>query len=317
MQPYCRQTTLLSRATSRRSRLCRHSLLTAVVILSVQLTTCASVTRIPSDQPLEPLSAPAASLGQGGPFTVSVESGERIGQYGCTLLYEVYRPSCVENTMMVILAHGFMRDLASMRGWAARWASYGVPVTVMSLCNARWFNGHHDRNAADLVALARALHDGPMLYAGFSAGGLAAYLAAAQDSRALAYLGLDSVDAGGLGLSAAVGFTVPALFLLGEPSACNADGNILETIAATRNCTALRVRHATHCAFEYPCDPRCERICGSVRPPEASEILKDTIRVLATAWVLAQALEHPLARETLESAESACGQWEGRVEVLR
>ena len=38
---------------------------------------------------------------------------------------------------------------------------------------------------------------------------------------------------------------------------------------------------------------------------------------LCRAWVLAQALEHPLARETLESAESACGHWEGRIDVLR
>lgn len=292
-------------------------LLTAVVILSAQLTTCASVTRIPADQPLEPLPVPTATFGAAGPLAVSVESGERVGEYGCTLQYEVYRPSHIETTVMVILAHGFMRDLASMRGWAAHWSSYGVPVAVMSLCNARWFNGHHERNAADLVALARGIHDGPMLYAGFSAGGLAAYLAAAKDSRTLAYLGLDSVDSRGLGLSVAGQFGVPALFLLGEPSACNADNNFLETIAATRNCTALRVRYATHCAFEYPSDSRCERTCGSVRPQEASEIVKDTIRVLATAWVLTQALEYPLARETLESAESARGQWEGRIVVLR
>ncbi len=36
------------------------------------------------------------------------------------------------------------------------------------------------------------------VYAGFSAGGLAAYLAAGQDASADGYLGLDSVDSGDL-----------------------------------------------------------------------------------------------------------------------
>jgi pimeloyl-ACP methyl ester carboxylesterase len=292
-------------------------LLKAAVILFLQLASCATVTRIPEELPLLPLSTPTANFGEAGSIAVSVEKGEWISEYGCTLLYEIYRPSRVKTRAMVILAHGFMRDLASMRGWAAHWASYGVPVAVMSLCNSRWFNGHHDRNAADLLALARVLHNGPLLYAGFSAGGLAAYLAAARDPHALAYLGLDSVDSGGLALCAAGQFMAPALFLLAEPSSCNADGNILETIAVTRNCTALRVRHATHCYFEYPNDPRCDRICGSIRPRETSVILMDTIRILATAWVIAQTQEYPLAQTVLETAASCRAQWKGRIEVLR
>jgi len=292
-------------------------LFVAAAALFVQLTACATVSPVPPDQSLKPLSDLARTLGGVGTVEVSVESGQRRGEYGCTLLYEVYRPARTETRAMVILAHGFMRDLTSMRGWAAHWASYGVPVTVVSMCNSRWFNGHHDRNASDLVALAGALHSGPLLYAGFSAGGLAAYLAAAQDQRTSAYLGLDSVDSGKLALSAAEGFSVPGLFLLGEPSACNADSNILETIVATPNCTALRVRRATHCHFENPYDPRCERICGWVQSEEASEVLMETIRVLATAWILVQTQEHPLARRVLETAASDNGQLEGRIEVLR
>jgi len=288
-----------------------------VVTLFGQLIACATVAPIPPDQSLEPLSDLARTFGREGTAAVSVESGQRSGEYGCTLLYEVYRPARTETRAMVILAHGFMRDLTSMRGWAAHWASYGVPVTVMSMCNSRWFNGHHDRNASDLVALARALHSGPLLYAGFSAGGLAAYLAAAQDPRTLAYLGLDSVDSGKLALSAAEGFSVPGLFLLGEPSACNADSNILETIVATPNCTALRIRHATHCHFENPYDPRCERICGRVQSEEASEVLAETIRILATAWILAQTQKNPLARKVLETAASDSDQLEGGIEGIR
>ena len=292
-------------------------LIAAVITLFAQLTACATATPLPLDQSLEPLTVLARTLGREGTIAVSVESGQRSGEYGCTHLYEVYRPARTKTRAMVILAHGFMRDLASMRGWAAHWASYGVPVTVMSMCNSRWFNAHHERNASDLVALANALHTGPLLYAGFSAGGLAAYLAAAQDPRALAYLGLDSVDSGKLARSAAEGFSVPGLFLLGEPSVCNAENNILETITATPNCTALRVRHATHCLFEYPYDPRCERVCGPVRTEKTSEVLTDTIRILATAWILAQTQEHPLARHILETAASDSGQLKESIEILR
>ena len=178
----------------------------AAIGISLLLSSCASVTRIPADQPLLELTAPAAKFVEPGSIPVSIHSGERVGEYGCTLSYETYRPVHSESEAMVILAHGFMRDLESMRGWAAHWASYGVPVTVMSLCNSSLFNGHHDRNAEDMLALARALHQGPVLYAGFSAGGLAAYLAAKDDSRTMAYLGLDSVDSGGLAVSAASGF---------------------------------------------------------------------------------------------------------------
>jgi hypothetical protein len=88
-----------------------------------------------------------------------------------------------------------------------------------------------------------------VLYAGFSAGGLAAYLAAGSDPRASAYLGLDAVDSGGLALARNADFRVPALFLMGEPSSCNAKNN-------------------GH--FLDPYDPRTESVCGKVLPPEAA-----------------------------------------------
>ena len=55
---------------------------------------------------------------------------------------------------------------------------------------------------------------------------------------------------------------------------------------------------------------------GSVEPPEASQVLMDTVRVLATAWVLQQTLEHPLASTVLASAKANDGAWRGRLDIL-
>jgi len=170
----------------------------------------------------------------------------------------------------------------------------------MSLRNSTWFNGRHDRNATDLRLLARELHDGPVLYAGYSAGGLAAFLAAAgmdaagmaggtdRGNGVVAYLGLDAVDSGGLALSRRDELSVPALFLLAEAGPCNARANILKAVPWHPGVTVLRVHGATHCHFENPTDRTCERLCGAVEPPEASRRITARIHSLATAWVLAQ-----------------------------
>jgi hypothetical protein len=122
-----------------------------------------------------------------------------------------------------------------MRGWAAHLSSHGVATAVVSLCNSTPFAGRHDRNAVDLRALADLLQpaDGRVLYAGFSAGGLAALLAAADDPRTVAYLGLDAVDSGGLA-ARSTGLAAPALFLLAEAGACNAEGNMVPVAAGDR-----------------------------------------------------------------------------------
>jgi hypothetical protein len=234
------------------------------------------------------LQGPAALLAEPGPGAYTITAGRIEGEFGHPVGYETYMPAEVRSEVMVILAHGFMRDLSSMRGWAALWASYGLRVTVMSLGNSTWFNGRHDRNAVDLQLLARSIHNGPVLYAGFSAGGLAAFVAAGRDERAVAYLGLDPVDSGSLAADNRHRLTVPALFLLAEASSCNAKNNILEAIPERSGLTTVRVQHAIHCHFENPTDSACESVCGRVEPPEAGERITARIRSLATAWVLKQ-----------------------------
>ncbi len=91
--------------------------------------------------------------------------------------------------------------------------------------------------------------------------GLAAYLAAGQDDAAVGYLGLDSVDAGGLGANADPA-DIPALFLLAEPSLCNARGNFRAIIDNLHQSRTVVLTGASHCHLELPYDQRCSWVCG-------------------------------------------------------
>jgi pimeloyl-ACP methyl ester carboxylesterase len=253
------------------------------------LGACAPATVRQADVDLAlPPSEPAFAVA--GTVESDIERGSLWSPFGCEVRYEVHRPVGWDGGATVVLAHGFLRDLRTMRGWAAHLASHGVATAVVSFCNSRLFDGRHDRNAVDLRALADTLQapDGPVLYVGFSAGGLAALLAAADDPRTVAYLGLDAVDSGGLA-TRATGLAAPALFLLAEPDACNAQASMAPVAATIAAARLVRIPYATHCHFEDPYAPLCERLCGRVEPQEAADAIRATIRSLATAWILKHA----------------------------
>lgn len=286
--------------------------LAALLALPLLAASCASVRTISEAGFPTPLSGASRALALPGEASFAVRSGSMEGEHGCAVDWETYLPDRSASDCAVLLAHGFMRDLGSMRGWAAHWASHGVATTVVSFCSSRLTRGNHDLNADDLAAVARELHSGPILYAGFSAGGLAAFLAASRDARAVAYLGLDAVDSAGLAAPASAAFRLPALFLLGEPSACNARGNFVPSIPSDGSAAALRIAHATHCHFENPYDLRCECLCGRVEPAEAEARIVESIRSLATAWVLARSTGSPEAAAVLESALAGEDGWADR-----
>jgi pimeloyl-ACP methyl ester carboxylesterase len=290
------------------------SALAAIVVFSA--AGCGTIRQVdPDGMPVPAISE--AQLAGRGPVPFTVEPGVRSGEYARRIDYEVYRPAEERTGALVVLAHGFLSDLAAMRGWAGRWASFGVTTAVLTFRNSTAFAGRHDRNAEDMVALAHALSKGPVVYAGFSAGGLSAYLAAASDARAIALLGLDAVDSGGLALAAEPGFAVPALFLMGESSSCNAKNNMLPAIPERDGVTALRVRDALHCYFQDPWNDACEAVCGEVVPVEAAERIADTIRVLATAWLLERTGARPGAGALIAAAEAGGEGWARRVEAPR
>lgn len=294
---------------------------------------CASTpTSVPEPKTPGPLPPLLAGLALGAEETVpapdenvTVETGMVESEWGCTVEYEYYEPGdtatvqAVEGVTpgLVVLAHGFMRDLATMRGWASAWSNRGMRTVVVDFCNSSIFNGRHDRNAADLVRVATHIEpgDAPIVYAGYSAGGLSALLAAESDPRAIAYLGLDPVDSGGLAATVER-LRMPALLLFGEPSRCNAQSNMVPVMPPADVRVALRVPLASHCDFELPYDTACEVLCGGVAPEETAREVRATIRALATAWVTAQIGANPaatqvFARPTLDELERA-----RRIEVL-
>ena len=212
--------------------------------------------------------------------------GSIASEYGCDLEYEVYLPADTASAgIEVLLAHGFKRNLATMRGWAEHWQALGISTTIMTFCNSSWFNGHHQRNANDLLALATHLGMQSPVYAGYSAGGLAAYIAALQDSRTRAYLGLDAVDSGNLAEDATTLLERPALFITAKPSLCNAKGNLEHVIARYGAVQRIHISEATHCDFEWPFDKRCNLVCGK-NDEAVHQEAQTHIQALATEWLL-------------------------------
>lgn len=247
--------------------------------------------------PLDP------ALALPGPYEVDVEAGALRSAYGCEVRFEVLTPRApgadgdaasvellalpLASDVTVLWAHGFLRDLSSMRGWAEHAASHGLRSVAVSFCNASPFAGRHERNAEDLRRVADAARDRPndrVVYAGFSAGGWSALLAARADPNAIGYLGLDAVVSEDQPTEA-VRWRGPALFLLGEPSSCNAQGNAEALAGQLPEASFVRVAGASHCDFEDPYDPRCAWVCGRA-PAEAVVSIRETIRTSASAWLL-------------------------------
>jgi pimeloyl-ACP methyl ester carboxylesterase len=144
-------------------------------------------------------------------------------------------------------------------------ADAGVPAVTLDFCNARVWDGRHVRNGLDMIRVADALQAERVVYAGFSAGGLAALVAGRNDPRTVGVIALDLVDAGRIGERMARGLDRPLIGLVGDPSPCNADNNGLAVFAATAQAQVERVLGAEHCDFESPTDWLCPLICRA--PP--------------------------------------------------
>jgi pimeloyl-ACP methyl ester carboxylesterase len=232
-----------------------------------------------------------------GPFTATA-TAHTASVESCDLDYTLFTPATVASPVLVVLGHGFQRDRDNVLGLAAHLASYGVRVVAPSYCHSWIFDTDHAQNAIDAVALAASVAPGEeVIYAGHSAGGLSAVLAAAEDQNARAVLGLDTTDASGLALSAAPAVTVPALGLFGAPSSCNSNGNGTAVFNAVAGAIKLRVVNATHCDFEAPTSAGCTSFCGGT---DASRGV--TVQALAAAFVAWQTNVDVSGRDWLQPA---------------
>mgnify|MGYP001195338108 CR=1 FL=1 len=109
--------------------------------------------------------------------------------------YSMHTPIGLQNPPVVVLGHGFARGPDTMYGWADHLASWGVVVLLPTLCHYNVFTGvDHEMNGKNMVELAEHYTQEPVVYAGHSAGGLAAIIAASIDETALGVLGLDATD---------------------------------------------------------------------------------------------------------------------------
>jgi dienelactone hydrolase len=163
----------------------------------------------------------------------------------------------------VILAHGFLRTPATMEHLAKAFAEHGFETACIKLRRSKPWNGNHTENARDMIALRKALGWEYVNYAGFSAGGLSALLAAAEDPACVKLLLLDPVDHGALGLEAAPKVRVPALAILGRPGAGNANRNASAMLDALPHGETIELAEATHCDFEARPSALCHLLTGT------------------------------------------------------
>lgn len=175
--------------------------------------------------------------------------------------YTRYRPADARSGDLVVLGHGFLRGEARMAGLAVALAEAGIPTVTLDFCNDRLWNGNHIRNGLDMMGLADTLGARRVVYAGFSAGALAALVAGRNDPRTLGVVALDLVDADGLGARLAAGLDRPLIGLVGAPSSCNARNNGLGVYAVSQQAVVQHFPGADHCDFESDTDWLCRVFC--------------------------------------------------------
>jgi pimeloyl-ACP methyl ester carboxylesterase len=227
---------------------------------------------------------------------------------GCELRYRVH-PAAVESKLPVaLIAHGFLRNGEFMEGWAQAFAAVGVTAVTVDLCSSSALDGRHADNGADLVALRHALGIDEAIYVGVSAGGLAALVAAANDTQATrGLLLLDPVNAGGQARAAAGRIRVPVLALVARPQMCNAWRNIDRALETMPHATIVPIEDASHCDFEWPTDRFCRVACIATNSHDERERAASRVRSLGIEFVrsVAGADAERGPREIDDTAETA------------
>jgi pimeloyl-ACP methyl ester carboxylesterase len=210
--------------------------------------------------------------------SVARVDGAAVSVTGCEVGYSILRPAGEAGPVDVVLAHGFLRSRARMSGLATALAERGIATLTLDLCNMRPWDGAHEANADDMRRMARALGRADVVYAGFSAGGLAAVLAGSRDPDAAGVVVLDLVDRDGLGARAAARLGAPIHGLFGDPAACNAYGNGREVLARAPAAYSALAAGASHCDFEAPTDILCRLVCEPAdRPSQDPERQREQI----------------------------------------
>jgi len=156
-----------------------------------------------------------------------------------------------------------------MAGWGRHLAGEGYLVAVPDL--PAWSD--HARNGRAINDVVAWLVGNPPAaveidatrigLVGFSAGGLATLLAAADNPRVVAWVGLDPVDRGGAGVAAVGRVGARPFIVTAEPSSCNGRGNAAAIAGAFGDrVTLTHVPGASHADAEWPTDWKARLFCG-------------------------------------------------------
>ena len=213
---------------------------------------------------------------------------------GQSIEYTFYKPAEINHTTQVTLVHAFSRNMNSYHELAEHYASWGLGVITMNLLHSSIFDNDPLQDAIDLRELSNNFSDGrPTIYVGHSAGAMRAIVAAAEDTNAIAILGLDLTDgayedSGGelLGLMHANMLSIPIWGMLGEPSSCNAYGNGLNVYLEAENGNAISISEADHCDFEFPTNFVCTLLCQEENEMYTESGIKSIILNLSTSFLL-------------------------------
>ncbi len=234
---------------------------------------------------------------QTGPYEINFQARSASVTNCAAMNYSVYSPDGVDNPTTVVIGHGFARGSGVMTGWAEHLSSWGVEVLLPTLCHYNVFSGvDHEMNGQNMKELAYQHGASQVIYAGHSAGGLAAIIAASQDSSAIGLLGLDTTDTedipgvpDGIGQGYVSDISCPSFSLAGEPSSCNADNNGVDLFKSMADYKILKVSSADHCDFENPTDSICELSCENSTAIFGDDEIRSVIITLGTAAVISLA----------------------------
>ena len=205
---------------------------------------------------------------------------------------DIYWPGTPVPAPLVIVAHGFFRRRHNMSAWGQHLAKEGFVTAVPDLPT----RADHVRNGhfiSDLRAYLcaveswmQSINPSRVGLMGFSAGGLASLLSAADNPGPTIWVGLDPVDWNGIGTKLAPQVYCRAVVLTAEPSACNSQGNARSIIAALPHCEHFRVAGAVHVDAEWPTDRIVEAVCGRSTEEKRSEFHRRATAALHEALTM-------------------------------
>tara|TARA_R100000458_G_C8266871_1_gene241881 strand:+ start:273 stop:1865 length:1593 start_codon:yes stop_codon:yes gene_type:complete len=265
-------------------------------------------TKVTSEDPEEPVEEtpeqetpeeePITDYSKLGPHEVVVDSWVANVTNCSNMNYDIYSPDGSTNPPVVVLGHGFARGADKMSGWAEHLSSWGAEVLLPTLCHYNVFAGvDHEMNGQNMTELAFIHGAAEVVYAGHSAGGLAAIIAASQDNNAIGILGLDATDTEGsvplspdipefLGQNYAGDVECPAFSISGDPSSCNSENNGLDLFSMMNDSRSVKIIGADHCDFESPTNFVCELSCENSEADYSDEEIRPVITAMGTAAIM-------------------------------